>query len=39
MKKTIKIDREFITLGQFLKHENIISSGGMAEVKNFILVL
>ncbi|AEB28755.1 putative RNA binding protein [Carnobacterium sp. 17-4] len=31
MKKTIKIDREFITLGQFLKHENIISSGGMAK--------
>lgn len=31
MKKTIKINREFITLGQFLKHENIISSGGMAK--------
>lgn len=31
MKKTIKIDREFITLGQFLKHVNIISSGGMAK--------
>ena len=31
MKKTIKIDREFITLGQFLKHVDIISSGGMAK--------
>ena len=31
MKKTIKINREFITLGQFLKHVNIISSGGMAK--------
>lgn len=31
MKKTIKINREFITLGQFLKHVDIISSGGMAK--------
>ncbi|MBT2733011.1 S4 domain-containing protein YaaA [Carnobacterium sp. ISL-102] len=31
MKKTIKINREFITLGQLLKHVNIISSGGMAK--------
>ena len=31
MKKTIKIDLEFITLGQFLKHVDIISSGGMAK--------
>lgn len=25
------IDKEFITLGQLLKHEDIISSGGMAK--------
>lgn len=31
MKKIIKINREFITLGQLLKHVNIISSGGMAK--------
>lgn len=29
--KNIKIDTEFITLGQFLKVANIISSGGMAK--------
>lgn len=27
----IKIKEEYITLGQFLKHANIISSGGMAK--------
>lgn len=31
MKKNITISSEFITLGQFLKHANIISSGGMAK--------
>lgn len=31
MKKTILINSEFITLGQFLKHADIISSGGMAK--------
>lgn len=31
MKKTIKIDSEYITLGQFLKHANLIQSGGMAK--------
>ncbi len=31
MKKNILISSEFITLGQFLKHANIISSGGMAK--------
>lgn len=32
VKKTIKITTEFITLGQFLKHANVIQSGGMAKV-------
>ena len=31
MKKNISISNEFITLGQFLKHANIIGSGGMAK--------
>lgn len=31
MKKNIMIENEFITLGQFLKHVDIISSGGMAK--------
>lgn len=31
MKKAISISNEYITLGQFLKHANIISSGGMAK--------
>ncbi|MBK0348381.1 S4 domain-containing protein YaaA [Aerococcaceae bacterium zg-ZJ1578] len=29
--KTIEIHDQFITLGQLLKHESIISSGGMAK--------
>ena len=29
--KTIKIDTEFITLGQFLKAADVISTGGMAK--------
>ena len=29
--KTIKIDTEYITLGQFLKLADIISTGGMAK--------
>ena len=28
----IEIDREFITLGQLLKFENIVESGGMVKV-------
>jgi len=28
----VGIDREFITLGQFLKFENIVESGGMVKV-------
>ena len=32
--ETVKIDREFITLGQLLKFENIVESGGM--VKTFL---
>ena len=32
--ETVKIDREFITLGQLLKFENIVESGGM--VKAFL---
>jgi len=28
----VKIDREFITLGQFLKFENIVESGGMVKI-------
>jgi len=27
----IQINEEYITLGQFLKHANILSSGGMAK--------
>ncbi|MBO7676930.1 MAG: S4 domain-containing protein YaaA [Erysipelotrichaceae bacterium] len=34
MIKNIKIDSEFITLGQFLKAADIISSGG--EAKSFL---
>ncbi|MBS4456341.1 S4 domain-containing protein YaaA [Tuanshanicoccus lijuaniae] len=30
-KKIIEIHDQFITLGQLLKHESIISSGGMAK--------
>jgi ribosome-associated protein len=29
--KTLKIDTEFITLGQFLKAADVISTGGMAK--------
>ena len=29
--ETIKITNEFITLGQLLKYENIVESGGMAK--------
>ena len=39
--KNIKIDSEFITLGQFLKVADIISSGGEAKpflAENLILV-
>ena len=39
--KNIKIDSEFITLGQFLKVADIISSGGEAKsflAENMILV-
>ena len=32
--ETVEIDREFITLGQLLKFENIVESGGM--VKAFL---
>ena len=28
----VEIDREFITMGQFLKFENIVESGGMAKI-------
>lgn len=35
MSEIIQIDDSMITLGQFLKHANIISSGGMA--KPFLL--
>lgn len=31
MKETILIGEEYITLGQLLKHVDIISSGGMAK--------
>lgn len=31
MKETVYIDSEFITLGQLLKHVDVISSGGMAK--------
>lgn len=31
MKRIVTIQDNFITLGQLLKHENIISSGGMAK--------
>ncbi|MGY3779704.1 S4 domain-containing protein YaaA [Isobaculum melis] len=31
MKKMVTIDTEFITLGQLLKHIDVISSGGMAK--------
>ncbi|WP_068624047.1 S4 domain-containing protein YaaA [Trichococcus ilyis] len=31
MKNIVNIDTEFITLGQFLKHIDLISSGGMAK--------
>ena len=31
LKNTIYIDEDFITLGQLLKHVNVISSGGMAK--------
>lgn len=35
MSEIIQIDESMITLGKFLKHANIISSGGMA--KPFLL--
>ena len=28
----VKIDRDFITLGQLLKFENIVESGGMVKI-------
>jgi len=31
MKKEITIETDFITLGQFLKHAEIIQTGGMAK--------
>lgn len=31
MKETVLIDSEYITLGQLLKHVDIIQSGGMAK--------
>ncbi|AZP04241.1 S4 domain-containing protein YaaA [Jeotgalibaca ciconiae] len=31
MKNIVYIDDDFITLGQLLKHVNVISSGGMAK--------
>lgn len=31
LKNNVYIDDEFITLGQLLKHVNVISSGGMAK--------
>lgn len=31
MKRIVTVQDKFITLGQLLKHENIISSGGMAK--------
>lgn len=31
MKRIVNIQNAFITLGQLLKHENFISSGGMAK--------
>ena len=33
--KEIKIDSEFITLGQFLKYVDLVSSGG--EVREFLI--
>lgn len=32
MEKIVKIHSEFITLGQFLKYADIISSGGMTKI-------
>ena len=32
MFEIVEIDREFITLGQLLKFENIVESGGMVKV-------
>ncbi len=31
LKNIVHIDKDFITLGQLLKHINVISSGGMAK--------
>lgn len=31
MKRIVTVQDKFITLGQLLKHENVISSGGMAK--------
>ncbi|OCA82175.1 hypothetical protein A8F94_19850 [Bacillus sp. FJAT-27225] len=31
MPKEIKIDTDYITLGQFLKHAEVIQTGGMAK--------
>jgi len=30
--EVVEIDREFITIGQLLKFENIVESGGMAKL-------
>ena len=32
MVEIVEIDREFITLGQLLKYENIVESGGMVKI-------
>lgn len=32
MTEIVEIDREFITLGQLLKFENIVESGGMVKI-------
>ena len=32
MVEIVEIDREFITLGQLIKFENIVESGGMVKV-------
>ena len=32
MMEIVEIDREFITLGQLLKFENIVESGGMVKI-------
>ena len=32
MMEIVEIDREFITIGQLLKFENIVESGGMVKI-------